>query len=245
MDTKQHARSGSLKEFSRFAHDYDRYNIIQSQAAEALVSNIPVDHYPCIVDLGCGSGEVYKNIRQKGFSFDHFTALDSSQKMLDIHPVDLKVEKICADFNTQEAFETFSTDEKSILISSSALQWSHDLDFTFSHLSKKAKQAYFAIFTASTFKTLHQIADIRSPIYTEAVLKNTIDRYYQAEYETYSYKLYFDSTYDMLNYIKKSGVSGGEKKLTYKQVKELIAAYPLDYLEFEVLFVTARSCSFA
>jgi malonyl-CoA O-methyltransferase len=45
----------------------------------------------------------------------------------------------------------------------------------------------------------------------------------------------------MLNYIKKSGVSGGEKKLTYKQVKNLIKNYPLDYLEFEVLFVDATS----
>ena len=44
----------------------------------------------------------------------------------------------------------------------------------------------------------------------------------------------------MFNYIKKSGVSGGEKQLTYMQTKQLMKSYPLDYLEFEVLFVEAR-----
>jgi malonyl-CoA O-methyltransferase len=45
----------------------------------------------------------------------------------------------------------------------------------------------------------------------------------------------------MFNYIKKSGVSGGEKQLTYKQTKQLMKNYPLNYLEFEVLFVKAKS----
>jgi len=45
----------------------------------------------------------------------------------------------------------------------------------------------------------------------------------------------------MFRYIKKSGVSGGEKQLSYKQIKHLMKAYPLDYLEFEVLFIKADS----
>lgn len=43
----------------------------------------------------------------------------------------------------------------------------------------------------------------------------------------------------MFDYIKKSGVSGGEKRLTISQTKKLIKEYHLDYLEFEVLFVIA------
>jgi len=39
----------------------------------------------------------------------------------------------------------------------------------------------------------------------------------------------------MFKYIKKSGVSGGEKKLSYKEIKKLINNYPLNYLEFEIL----------
>jgi len=43
----------------------------------------------------------------------------------------------------------------------------------------------------------------------------------------------------MLRYIKQSGVSGGKKQLSYKEIKRVIKDYPLDYLEFEVLFVKA------
>jgi malonyl-CoA O-methyltransferase len=44
----------------------------------------------------------------------------------------------------------------------------------------------------------------------------------------------------MFRYIKKSGVSGGKKRLGYKEMKALMKHYPLDYLEFEVLFVEAE-----
>ncbi len=113
------------------------------------------------------------------------------------------------------------------------------MDLTFSRLSNKASKGYFAIFTSSTFKTLHKVAEIKSPIYSETELKETISRYYNATFETRNYSLHFDSVRDMFRYIKKSGVSGGEKKLSYKQMKYLMKVYPLDYLEFEVLFVKA------
>jgi len=45
----------------------------------------------------------------------------------------------------------------------------------------------------------------------------------------------------MLRYIKESGTSGGEKQLSYKQTKRLLDQYPLDYLEFEVLFVRTQT----
>ena len=41
----------------------------------------------------------------------------------------------------------------------------------------------------------------------------------------------------MFKYIKGSGVSGSRKVLDYKQSKRLFREYPLDYLEFEVVFI--------
>ncbi len=72
-------------------------------------------------------------------------------------------------------------------------------------------------------------------------MRETIEKYYHAEFELKEYRLYFETVREMFNYIKKSGVSGGEKQLTYKQTKQLMKTYPLDYLEFEVLFVEATS----
>jgi malonyl-CoA O-methyltransferase len=231
--------SNAIAEFSRYAHEYDTYNVIQSEVATSLVKQLASSHFATLMDMGCGSGEVYKNVEKHNISFDHFIALDSSKEMLEIHPSGKKVEKICADFNKAETFEKFTLSDDSLFFSSSALQWSKDLEFTLCEISKKVKQAHFAIFTSNTFKTLHQTAQITSPIYTEDVLKKTINKYYHASYELKEYKLFFKSVPEMFNYIKKSGVSGGEKQLTYTQTKQLMRNYPLDYLEFEVLFVEA------
>ncbi|HSR73448.1 MAG TPA: methyltransferase domain-containing protein [Sulfurovum sp.] len=230
-----------IQEFSRFAHKYDTYNVIQAEVARSLVEQLPNTRYTTIIDIGCGSGEVYKNLGKMDRTFDHFIALDSSEEMLQIHPSGHKIEKICADFNKPETFDTFSLEEPSLVISSSALQWSMDLDFTLSEISKKSTNAYFTLFTSNTFKTLHQTAKITSPIYSQSVLRSTIERYYDAAFEVKEYRLYFESVREMFNYIKKSGVSGGEKQLSYKQTKHLMESYPLDYLEFEVLFVKGRS----
>jgi len=241
---RRESMSNVIQEFSRFAHEYDTYNVIQAEVAKALVAQLPSLHYATLIDIGCGSGEVYKNLEKSDLSFDRLLVLDSSPEMLEIHPSSKKIKKICADFNKTQTFEKLSFSPENLLLSSSALQWSRDLDFTLSEIAKKAPRAYFAIFTSNTFKTLHETAQISSPIYEEKVLREKIEKYYDATFEVKKYKLHFESVREMFNYIKKSGVSGGEKQLTYKQTKQLMIRYPLDYLEFEVLFVKAASLAF-
>jgi malonyl-CoA O-methyltransferase len=238
----QNDRSKAIKEFSRFAHQYNTYNVIQSEVAREVAKRVVPGDYSTIVDLGCGSGEVYKNLEKKTITFSRFIALDSSREMLSLHPSDNKIEKVHADFNVAQTFTDLGKfDSQALLLSSSAIQWSKDLDFIFGQLSKMAPKVHLAIFTANTFKTLHQTAKVRSPIYSADILRESIVKYYDARFEEKEYRLSFNSVREMFNYIKKSGVSGGEKQLGYTQIKELMATYPLDYLEFEVLFVEATS----
>ncbi|SFV56405.1 Biotin synthesis protein BioC [hydrothermal vent metagenome] len=232
----------AINEFSRFAQQYNQYNIIQTEVARNLIAGIPENYYQNIIDIGCGSGAVYHHLQKQNISYNTFIAVDSSKEMLAIHPNDIRVEKVYGDFNTQALYQRLpSRKEETLLISASALQWSKNLDFTFSQLSSLAKEAHFAIFTSGTFYSLHLAADIASPIYPAEELKEVINCYYNATYILKSYKLGFQTVRDMFQYIKKSGVSGGEKQLSYKQVKKLMEIYPLNYLEFEVLFVKATS----
>jgi len=223
-----------VDEFSRFANRYKNYNSIQSKVASTLVSKIEIQSYDTIVDLGCGDGEIYKNINQSIF-FEHFIALDYSKEMLNIHPSNSKIKKIYGDFSKLNDIDLdYNT---SLIISSSALQWSPSIEKTISLISSKSSKINLAIFTSNTFKTLHKIANISSPIYDINYLKEIISKYIpNITFETKSYKLDFDSTKDMLRYIKRSGVSGGEKRLSLRDTRTLIEKYPLKYLEFEILF---------
>ncbi len=230
------------KEFSRFAHQYDQHNEIQTQVARKLVDKVPDKHYSSILDIGSGSGEVYKNLIKRHISFDSFTAFDSSEAMLSLHPEAVKNKKICGDFNAADFNEILKGETYDLMLSSSALQWSNDLDFTLGKLSVLSPVLYAAVFTSNTFRTLHKTGKISSPIYSAVEVERSIQKHYATVHsEIHSYTLYFDSVREMFRYIKKSGVSSGEKKLSLKKTKALMNNYPLDHLEFEVLFVEAKN----
>lgn len=236
--------SNVIEEFSRFAHQYDQYNIIQAKVAKILVDKLSLKNYNRILDIGCGSGEVFKNLKDREIHFNELTVFDSSSPMLEIHPTEESVIKICADFNDKNFLKTLSYPHYDLLLSSSALQWSNDLDFTLEKLSSLSTRFHAAIFTSGTFKTLHREAHISSPIYSAQTLKEKILKHYtDVSFELHHFTLSFSSTREMFRYIKKSGVSSGEKKLTYKETRQLMETYPLDHLEFEVLFVEAKNKS--
>jgi len=231
----------AAQEFSRFANTYGRHNRIQAKVAKKLVSMLPKKQYGTILDLGCGGGEVYRNLETQDITFDQLTAADISEEMLQLHPTDKRVTKVQCDFSHPNGLAQLPFDRYDLLLSSSALQWSSDLDLTLSLLASVSEHFYFAIFTSGTFRSLHQCAGITSPIRSETELKETVGRYYDAVFETIHYTLQFDSVYKMLRYIKESGTSSGERRLSYAQTKQLLEAYPYDYLEFEVLFVSPKS----
>jgi malonyl-CoA O-methyltransferase len=234
--------SNVIQEFSRFAHQYDKHNMIQIEVAKTLIERLSFDAYDTVLDIGCGSGEIFRNLQKKSISPKLFTAFDSSSVMLDIHPEMKNIIKICADFNDRNFLNALPLQKYDLVISSSSLQWSEDLDFTLDKLSQLSERLQAAIFTSGTFKTLHNTAKITSPIYSVEVVQKAIAKQYrETSFTLHRYVLDFDSVREMFQYIKKSGVSGGEKRLSYKQTKQLMNAYPLKYLEFEVLFVEAKN----
>ena len=238
---KGEVMSSVIKEFSRFAHQYNKHNIVQAEVAKALIKKLPLKKYSNIIDLGCGSGEVYKNLQEQAVEFSSFTALDSAQSMLNMHPSEKNISKVCIDFNDADFLKHLPLRNYDLLLSSSALQWSKDLNFTLSAIATLSKSAYFAVFTSATFKALHKTANVKSPIHTkEEIQESILNHYDDVSFELENYTLDFNSVREMFSYIKQSGVSSGEKKLGYSETRRLMLEYPLDYLEFEVLFVEAK-----
>jgi len=220
-------------QFSKNAKTYDDFNIIQAKVIEKLMQfiiNKPLN----ILDIGCGTGTLYKSIN---WELEKFVGLDFSQEMLDKHPNDSKTILLCKNFNNPESFEELKIYNFNRVVSSSSLQWADNLDSVFYNISKLNTPISFAIFTSGTFKTLHKVASINSPLRTEDEIKNLSEKYFDANFELLNYQLAFPSVRSMFQYIKKTGVSGGENKLNYKELRQLMKEYPLDYLEFEVLII--------
>jgi len=223
-------------EFSRFANSYETYGIIQKNVTKHLLSL--VDFQPKkILDLGCGSGNVYKML---SWDIEHFVGIDFAKNMLELHPKAKNVECIYGDFENPELYEYLLSYTFDIVLSSSALQWACDLDRVMRNVATLQTPVAFAIFGANTFKTLHQVANISSPLREVSEVETIVKRYFDLHHtEVQNYTLSFESNLEALRYIKRSGVSGKRGVLSYKETKKLIAEYPLSYLEFEVLYIKA------
>lgn len=224
-------------QFSKYAKDYKNHNIIQQIVAKSLVRELKTKPKR-ILELGCGSGQVYNHI---SWDLDFYKAIDFSATMCELHPRANNVEIKCFDFDTVEFLNDIKNDIYDIVLSSSALQWSKDLSKIIKELSLITKEINAVLFTSNTFKTIQDITKTKSPILDEQSIKEAFNKYFKCEFETIMYKLEFDNKKDLFDYIKKSGVSGANESLDFKNAKKLYKEYNINYLEFEVIFVKTIS----
>ena len=225
-------------QFSKYANEYSNNNIIQQIVSKALVRDI--NNKPKrILELGCGSGQVFNHVN---WQFNKYKAIDSSLSMCKLHPKPSKVEVCCFNFDEDDLYDSIKDEKYDLVISSSALQWSKDLDKIISRLKNISDELSCVLFTSNTFKTIQSITNATSPILRIKEIKEVFAKYYNCTFEVINYNLEFTNKKEMFNYIKNSGVSG-EASLSYKKAKLLYKEYNLTYLEFEVIFIKAFSKS--
>ena len=225
-------------EFSKYAYSYAKYNFIQEKVAQHLLQFIHKQP-KYILDLGCGDGMIYKKIDWK---IEKFVAVDFAESMLELHPKGKNIEFICADFNEETLFKDLQKEHFDYIISASSLQWANNIDRLFCNISSFKTSVALALFTSGTFQTLNKIAGVKSLLLSAKELEKIQKKYFpDAKFEIVQYQVSFDSVREMFRYIKKSGVSGSRKLLSYKDMKRVMSEYPLNYLEFEVLFINTEA----
>ncbi len=232
------------KEFSKYAHKYQQLNQIQTEVAKKLVDSLNrslMEKPQKILDLGCGTGAIYKLI---DWELEKFVGVDFSPSMLALHPQGERLTCKLGDFNDANLFSDLEKEDFDFIISASALQWADDLESVFTHIAKFELPFSLAIFTSGTFATLNKTAGIDSVIPAYEKIKQLSQKCLhvrETNVEKVVYTLEFENTREMFRYIKKSGVSGNRNLLTYKQTKKLMQEYPLNYLEFEVVYINSFS----
>jgi malonyl-CoA O-methyltransferase len=117
------------------------------------------------------------------------------------------------------------------------LQWCSDIEKVVRNISHLSENCAVTIFCNKTFKTIYDMTTLKSFLPDFKGVVQIFQKYFDIQYEVENYKLYFPDNISKFRYMKRSGVSGGKRQLRYKETKELIENYPLDYLEFEVLYI--------
>ncbi|MBD3824848.1 MAG: methyltransferase domain-containing protein [Epsilonproteobacteria bacterium] len=220
-------------EFSKYAGSYGSYNVIQTKVAKKVVSHIKGEPQR-ILDLGCGSGALYKELDWTPASF---MGIDFAKGMLELHPKSQNIVCRFGDFNSQQLFDELSACEFDYILSSSALQWADDLEIVFRNLAILDKPLSLGIFTSNTFKTVNDCAGLAPMLRSVQDLLSIVEQYLNLNAEVVNFELEFESNREIFKYIKQSGVSGSRNMLSYKETKRLIEEYPKKSLEFEVLFL--------
>lgn len=217
------------KEFGRRSSTYGEYNHLQKEIASYLVSKIK-NSPEKILDLGAGQGEVLSFIN---WEFEKYVAADFAKEMRDKHPKEKNIEVLDINFNQPFADRLDNFD---LVISSSSLQWAKDLEFTLNEVKKLTGSIAFAVFTDKTFKKIRDITKRETFLKPAPFVIQEVEKLFNVTSEIKEYTLQFNSKRELFNYIKKSGVSGGTKTLSYKETKDLIERYPDQTLEAQAVF---------
>jgi len=227
-------KNNHLLEFEKHAKDYDSYAKIQKKVAKELIKKLNFAPRK-IFDLGCGSGEIYKNISHK---IDYFVGVDGSRTMCELHPKSANTKIFCDDFDSELFRQKIIKDLPfDLVVSSSSLQWSKDLESVFMFSKSLSDKIAFAIFTKGTFKSLYDMIERKSFLPSFDFVSSISKIFKNVQVEKKVYRLDFADNYSKFRYISKSGIRGGNETLNYKQMKYLLEKYPHNYLEFEVTFV--------
>ena len=207
--------------FDKFANTYIQYNFIQKKIIKSYLPFIKKR----VVDLGCGSEGLCKYKK-----FDFYLGVDKSKEMLKLNPCNV----INMDFDKKECFERIKKYNFNQIVSFSALQWSKNLEFVFKEIKKLNKSFLLAIFTSNTFKSLHSFLNVNSPIYSKEEILSYSSIFDLVTIDIIYYEMEFNSSKEMLNYIKFSGVSSNANAKISK-IRALLKNNLLKKLEFEVV----------
>ncbi len=142
--------------FSRCAPYYDKYSSIQNLCAARLIAKIKTDNFTRILELGCGTGN-YTRLLKERFPEARIKAIDISSAMARV--AEEKIERNSIEFIVADA-ETIGLKEKFDLISSNAsLQWFEDLGSAlagYRDMLQKNGLIFFSIFGPGTFFELNE-----------------------------------------------------------------------------------------
>ena len=208
------------KRFSKSLKTYDDNAIVQKQMAEKLVDFLPKKEFDSILEIGCATGLLTKQIKSK-LSFYSFSANDIvSESESYIKEIIPQSEFILGDI------ETINLDKKyDLIISNACLQWCNDIEKTILKLKNSLNEGGIlavSVFGKNNIKEINEIFEILpKTVDIDKLPKNTI-----VVEETIN--MFFDTPIGVLKHIKLTGANA-VKEMT--MTKSLLKDFEIKYNE--------------
>jgi len=206
------------RNFSRYAGYYDTYADVQRNVAENLISLLDGGRYNKILDIGCGTGN-YTRLLQHKFPVAHITAVDISQKMVEVAKSKMPSERL--KFTVADAQTISFTDNFDLITSNACLHWFDDLDCTLSRYEDILRTGGSMLFSVFGPKTFYQLSESLSRFYGKDIpissnsflnanqIEKVLEKYFD---RVYVRQQFFEKTYPsltrLLKTIKYTGTRG-------------------------------------
>jgi malonyl-CoA O-methyltransferase len=215
--------------FNRASDTYDNASTLQYNTGLELINLLKEYKIKpsSLIDLGCGTGSVTKELADSYNGYNKFLAIDIADKLL------LQASKRVGHLNVdiyEADFETFDYKDQcfNLIFSNMALQWATDLKSTISKIYNGLSRNGIFAFTLPIKGTLDELKEDRKIHFYEAEQISEIliksDLEISTKYIS-SIKLHFDSIITALKSIKEVGAnySNGRTSLTKDMYESLVA----------------------
>lgn len=211
------------RRFSKSLSTYEDNAIVQKLMAEKLIKLLNKKHFDNILEIGCATGVLTKEIK-KNIQYKNLTVNDIVSKAKNyIDKLSSDITFISGDIETLEITEQYD-----LIISNASLQWCNDIEKTIDKLVNSLNNngiLAFSIFGDENFKEIKNIFEIENKNYDFEKMKEFFAKY-NAQLYLDKEELKFHSLIDILKHIKNTGVNAiTETRLTKTQLTKLEENY--------------------
>lgn len=215
---------------------YDENAFVQRITAEKLVSSLSQKKFDKILEIGCGTGILTKQIEQN-LVFQKYFANDIVEKSKNyIDGIISKNTFVCG--NAQKIKLPHKVD---LIISNAVFQWFENLDKVLEYYSSLLKIdgiIAFSTFSPENFLEIREVTGLTLNYKNIDELKEIVEKNFEIIHiEKFNYKMNFSTPLQILAHMKNTGVNSlTEKHWGIKNVKEFCDKYREKFPELSLTY---------
>lgn len=215
--------------FKKSLDKYDQNALVQKIMAKRLVEILPRKNYAKILELGCGTGILTKNMKDN-ISFEKYYANDIVEKSK------FYIDKIIPEnvFICGNAQKIKFPSNLDLIVSNALFQWFTDTEKVFDNYASilnKGGTIAFTTFSPQNFSEITALTGLSLDYKSVNEIREILEKNFEIIYlENFDCKLNFKNPLEVLAHMKNTGVNSlTEQHWGIKEVKEFCGRYAARY----------------